>query len=82
MKVHVIYDLSKEEDEMKYRKHLKAVEMSMALYAVATELRKGDKYNVFNGGQLSTDAEQCLMHEVNKVFWQIMNDHEIDPFSE
>lgn len=82
MKVTITYNLEREEDELKYHKHLKAVSMSSALYELATKFRSADKYNTFNGSNLTTDLEQCLMSEIHKTFWSVMKEYDLDPFND
>jgi hypothetical protein len=82
MKVTVTYDMSKDEDRRSYALSQDALNMYLALHDLATMFRSADKYNTFAGSQLTNDMEQCLMHEVNRQFWVIMNEREIDPFEE
>lgn len=82
MKITITYDMNKDEDRRNYALSHNALNMYLALYDLATLFRNGDKYNAFAGSQLTNDMEQCLMHEVNRQFWVIMNERELDPFTE
>ena len=82
MKVTIVYNMDNEEDRIKYARAMKATKYHIALYELANLFRNADKYSTFAGTNLTSDTEQCLMHEVNRQFWSICQENGIDPYGE
>ena len=82
MKVTVTYNMADETDKRDFALSQKALSMYLALHDLAQMFRSADKYNAFAGSHLTSDMEQCLMHEVNRQFWVVLNEYELDPFTE
>ena len=82
MRATIMYDLTKEDDVIKYQQSIKATEAFIALYEITALLRNANKHNVFAGTILKSDDELVLIHEVYKQVWDILQANDIDPFSD